>query len=645
MWRVVGLLAVARVGAAYVAVEPSEPALHAADLWHRADVAVVLADTDVDGFVGFRWVPIAGPVLGDAGPVTAPVSVGGGAEAAVHFTSGSTGGPKGVAATHRGIVARVLIAEFASLGPGDVVAHLSPISFDPAVLEIWGALLNGATVAVIAERPPSPDRLARLIRDHGVTVAFLTTALFERIVDLRPDALAPLRRLLVGGEVLPVGAAAAFLAHAPQCQLLNCYGPTENTIVCTWFPVDTAACAAGVPLPIGRPVAASTAHVLDAAGRLVPAGVEGELHLGGDGLALGYVNDQQRTADRFVRRRPNGRDEVLLYRTGDRAYVDNDGVLHFRGRTDDQVKVRGVRIEPAAVEAALAGCDGVAQVTVVVREWGSRPGRRVVAYVVAASGTDPDAMVFDVQRFARERLGSHACPSAVVVLDEMPLGPTGKVDRAALPDPIARSGGGSFVGTELERKVHDQFVSVLDCAQVGLDDDFFDLGGDSLRSLDLVHRIERRFGVTLSVAQFFAEPTVAGVCRAPRHGDTEHRERQTGLAGTPGDAGRSPVGSAGPAPVPGSWGSRRPGRDDPLWACVRRVVRRRVDPRLDGLRPRRHRDPPQCRGDGGQLPPRPARRPTRRSLCPGGGVYAVAWWRGRWHANSVRRASGCPSCC
>jgi amino acid adenylation domain-containing protein len=268
------------------------------------------------------------------------------------YTSGSTGAPKGVVVPHRAVLRLVLAADFVELGPAETLLHLAPAAFDASTLEIWGALLTGGRLALFPPEPPSLEALAAFLRRHGVTTAWLTAGLFHQMVDAGPEALAGLRQLLAGGDALSVPHVGRLLRAHPSLALVNGYGPTENTTFscCHRVHPDDAERAS---IPIGRPIPGSTARVLDAAMRPVPVDVPGELYVGGDGLARGYLGAPGPTAARYLPDPFGGPPGARLYRTGDRARWRPDGTLEFLGRIDQQVKIRGYRVEPGEVEAAL----------------------------------------------------------------------------------------------------------------------------------------------------------------------------------------------------------------------------------------------------------------------------------------------------
>nr|WP_310724396.1 non-ribosomal peptide synthetase [Streptomyces sp. N2A] len=442
------------------------------------------------------------------------------AAAFIMFTSGSTGRPKGVAIAHRAIAELVSDPAYLALTPRDRVLFHSPLTFDASTFEVWSALANGAAVVVCTVERPSLEDLAQQAERHGVTVAFFTTALFHQLAVRRSRIFAPLRTVVVGGEALAAHHAREVLRAFPWLELVNGYGPTETTTFATAHRVTAADCAGQIP--IGRPIAGATAHVLDKAGRPVPDGERGELWVGGSRLSLGYTGRPELTAERFTTHPLWGR----LYRTGDLVSRRPDGVLDYHGRTDDQVKVRGFRIEPGEVEYALREQPEVADAAVTVH----RPApddARLVAFVVAAPGPvlRPDAL--------RDRLAAalpaHLVPDELTVVADLPLNPSGKVDRRALADLLSANGtegsGSSGVSggsdgsptsapdvplTPLEQAVADVWSRSLGCEVTRPDADFLALGGHSLLALAVTDDLREELGVELSLADFFGSPTVAG---------------------------------------------------------------------------------------------------------------------------------------
>ena len=508
---VAAMLAVLKAGGAYVPLDPAYPAERLAWMMDDAGVRVLAAHAALAERLPARGAAVlrvdadaaeiaaedGAPLDGDPGPE---------APAYVMYTSGSTGTPKGTEVPHRAIVRLVRGADYAELGPETAFLQLAPVSFDAATLEVWGPLLNGGRLVLPPPGTPSLEEIADAIARHGVTTVWLTAGLFHAMVDARLDGLRPLRQLLAGGDVLSVPHVRRVLAELPHLRLVNGYGPTENTTFTACHAIR-AEDAEGASIPIGRPIAGSTAYVLDPALRPRPAGVPGELYAGGDGVALGYVRRAAMTAERFGPD-PFGAPGSRMYRTGDRVRWNADGALEFLGRMDRQVKVRGFRVEPGEVECALLAVPGVREAAVALRGEGAE--RRLVAYAVPEPGAplSPGA----VRDALRERLPEHMLPDAVVPLDALPLTPNGKVDRDALPEP-AFAPAGAYVAprTPAEEVVAAAWTELLGVERVGVDDDFFALGGHSLLATRLVTRLRELFRVEVPLRAVFEAPTVAGL--------------------------------------------------------------------------------------------------------------------------------------
>ncbi|MBZ4423048.1 non-ribosomal peptide synthase/polyketide synthase, partial [Myxococcus sp. RHST-1-4] len=425
----------------------------------------------------------------------------------IDFTSGSTGRPKGVCIEHRSVARLVKGVDYAELGPQHTFLLIAPISFDASTLEIWGCLLNGARLVLYPPQAPGDVReLREVLTRHGVTTLHLTAGLFSQMVDADIQGLASVRQLLTGGDVVSAPHVRRVLSEL-KIPVTACYGPTESTTFTSCFRM-TEPSQPGNSVPIGRPIANTQVYLLDGNGQPVPAGVPGELFVGGDGLARGYL-DADLTAERFVPdpfgREPGGR----LYRTGDLARWRHDGVLEFLGRRDTQVKVRGYRIEVGEIEAVLLRVPSVREAVVVARE--DVPGvKRLVAYVVTAPGESVD--IGALRDAVKDALPEYMVPAAFVGLDALPLTANGKVDRKALPAPTGERPEmeHAFVAprTPVEEKLAAIWSRALGVQQVGIHDNFFTLGGDSIISLQVVARA-RQVGLQISPRQIFERQTIA----------------------------------------------------------------------------------------------------------------------------------------
>ncbi|HEX8317855.1 non-ribosomal peptide synthase/polyketide synthase [Longimicrobium sp.] len=506
---VVATLAALKAGGAYVPLDPAYPAERLAFM--LADTAAPVLVTESS--LADRLPPHAARIVrvdADAGaiaaePADAPAA-GTNPEAAAYvmYTSGSTGRPKGVEVPHRAIVRLVRGQDYVAIDPSDVFLQLAPASFDAATLELWGPLLNGARLAIHPAGQPSVESIGRALAEHGVTVLWLTAGLFHLVVEEGIEILRGVRQLLAGGDVLSVPHVRRVLEELPGTALINGYGPTENTTFTCCHRIAGAP-RDGAGIPVGRPIANTYVRVLDAGMRPAPAGVPGELYAGGAGLALGYLNRPELTAEKFVADPylPGAR----LYRTGDRVRWSESGTLEFLGRTDFQVKIRGFRIEPGEIEAALLEHAGVRAPVVLARE--DAPGeKRLVAYYLA----DEPLAVEALKAHLANRLPEHMVPAAYVWMEAYPLTPNGKTDRGALPAPgsdaFAARGYEAPAG-ETEEALAEIWAELLGVERVGRHDDFFQLGGNSLLATRLVLRIRREMDVELPVSDVFETPALS----------------------------------------------------------------------------------------------------------------------------------------
>ena len=504
----------------------------------------------------------AGEEEGREAPLPAVAATG---LAYVMYTSGSTGEPKGVAVTHRGVVRLVRGTGYARFGPDETWLLYAPYTFDPSTLELWGALLHGSRLVIPPPGVLTTAELGEVVKREGVTTLWLTTGLFRQMVEENLGALSGVRQLLVGGDVLPVAHARRVLAELPETRLINGYGPTENTCFTSCYTVRAAA-ELDPSVPVGRPIAHTWVAVLDRDQRPVPPGVAGELCTGGDGLARGYLDHPDLTAERFLPD-PEGREAGgRLYRTGDLVRWRRSGDLEFLGRIDAQVKVRGFRVEPGEIETALTAHPRLSG-AVVLAQREEAGGHRLVAYVVAAADAADAAVApepSELRDFLRRRLPEFMVPSAWVSLPALPLTANGKVDRKALallqPDRPRSTGGAPR--TPAEQRIAGIFsellgAELLGVGPVGLEADFFDLGGHSLLATRLVSRVRAVFGVELPLRAVFETPTVEGlaarIVALPGAAPRSHRARREATA----RAAAAALLRAAAALVPGADRARR----------------------------------------------------------------------------------------
>jgi amino acid adenylation domain-containing protein/non-ribosomal peptide synthase protein (TIGR01720 family)/FkbM family methyltransferase len=440
----------------------------------------------------------------------------------IDFTSGSTGRPKGVCIEHRSVLRTVLGVHYAHLSAEHSFLLLAPISFDASTLEVWGPLLHGARLVVFPPHSPGDvHELADILSRHQVTTLHLTSGLFTQMVDSHLEGLRPVKQLLTGGDVVSPPHVQRVL-EALRIPVTACYGPTESTLFATCFRM-TRPSEVGSSVPIGRPISNTQVYLLDRHLQPVPPGVPGELFISGEGLARGYLGSSSLTAERFLPNPFTSSPGARMYRTGDLARHRHDGLLEFLGRLDSQVKVRGFRIELAEVESSLLSHPSLREAVVVARE--DSPGlKRLVAYFTGEA-LGPESL----RSFLSQRLPEYMVPSAFVHLAALPLTSHGKVDRKALPAPDSRPElAQSFVAPrdEVERKLASIWATVLRLERVGVHDNFFQLGGDSISSLQVISRA-RQQGLHLSPKQLFQHQTVAEL--APRLTSTRATQAEQGL--------------------------------------------------------------------------------------------------------------------
>lgn len=434
----------------------------------------------------------------------------------VIYTSGSTGIPKGVEVTHRGVVRLICGSDYAPMDDQQVFLLLASTSFDASTFELWAPLVHGGTCVVYPDPLLDLTTLRHIIESHHVTCLWLTAALFNTVIDQDPRIFSAVPHLLIGGEALSVPHVRRALDQLPNTQITNGYGPTESTtFTCTYvIPPDLDPHAGSVP--IGRPIANTRVYILDDQLQPVPVGVPGQLYIGGDGLARGYLNRPDITAEMFIPdpfgTEPNDR----LCRTGDRCRYLADHNIEFLGRLDDQIKIRGFRIEPGEIEAILLRTPGITQAAVVAQE--HRPGdKHLVAFV--AEDQDAAAVIDEeIRESLQDLLPQYMIPSTIVRLDSLPVNLNGKIDRAALaarPTPRPTAGGSvTRPRTEIEQQLIGIWQGLLGIESIGIDDDFYLLGGNSLLAVQLYAVIEEQFGFTGPLLEILRSPTIAQLARA-----------------------------------------------------------------------------------------------------------------------------------
>jgi amino acid adenylation domain-containing protein len=536
---IVSLLAILKTGAVYVPVDPSYPATRLSFLIQDCQAKVLLTQRLIESTLPKLDINII--VLDHDWPAIAleattnPASLGTKKQdpdqpAYVMYTSGSTGNPKGVLVPHRAVLRLVKNNHFASFSPDEVFLQLAPISFDAATFEIWGALLNGGRLVLGPVDRVTPEEIGRLISAHGVTTAWLTAALFHLIVTEHLEILRPLQQLLAGGDILSLAHTKRVCEELPHLKLINGYGPTENTTFTCCHPITLESLSLGT-VPIGKPIANTRVYILDANRKPVPPGVTGELYAAGDGLALGYLNSSELTAEKFLEQSvevaPGNFRTERLYRTGDLARFrphEADGTIEFLGRADTQVKIRGYRIELSEIENALERSPLVRSAVVAVRtDWVSAfdaPGdKRLAAYVIPEASGDLSTLagelVPQLRKYLQEQLPDYMQPAAIMLLDSLPRTINGKVDRRALPAPVPeqlmRARNIVYPRTPAQETLAGIWSKVLGVKEVSIDDTIFELGGDSLLIFRII-TMANQAGLKLTARHVFQYRTIAAIC-------------------------------------------------------------------------------------------------------------------------------------
>ncbi|HEY6348312.1 MAG TPA: amino acid adenylation domain-containing protein [Candidatus Angelobacter sp.] len=515
---IIALLAVLKSGGAYVAIDPAYPPDRIAFILNATNARLIITqenlatnlppEADVTTIcIGHDWQVIERESSSD---LTLPIS----AEnlAYIAYTSGSTGRPKGAAIIHRAIVRLVHGSSYARLGPQESIVQFAPIAFDASTFEIWGCLLNGGRLVVA---PGGVEHLGTVLRQNGITTAWLTAGLFHWMVENQLSDLCAVPQLLAGGDVLSPLHVMKFLADASeQAVLINGYGPTENTTFTCCHPVKKADRFAA-PVPVGPPIANTRVYVLDPQMNPVPVGVQGELFIGGDGLARCYWEAADLTAEKFLPDPYSARPGERLYRSGDRMRWLPNGILEFLGRTDNQIKIRGYRVELGEIESVLNSHPKILEAVVLAAEQASGE-KSVVAYFSIRLPNEVTGE--ELRQHLRTKLPEYMVPSTFVPVVEFPLTITGKIDRkalAALPVNELQRTVSTPPRTTTEMVIAQIWSDVLGRKNICVEDDFFELGGHSLLATQITLRLGDAFQIEdFPLSQLFDSPTVAGLAAA-----------------------------------------------------------------------------------------------------------------------------------
>jgi amino acid adenylation domain-containing protein len=517
---VVGMLAILKVGAAYVPLDPQYPSERLSFMLEDAEVSALLTTEALVERLPVTGVPLVRldadwPLIARESTVAPAVAHHPQQLAYLIYTSGSTGTPKASGVSHRAILRLVCNSNYLQPRSTDCVAQASNSSFDAATFELWAPLLHGGRISgVQTQTVLAPLEFARWLYAQQVTTLFLTTALFNQMVREAAWGLRGVEQVLFGGQAVEPRWVAALLDQGYRGRLLHVYGPTEVTTFATWWEVREVA-AEQATVPIGRALSNTSTYLLDEWQQPVGVGIEGELYLGGDGLARGYLGRAELTAERFVPDPFSARGGERLYRTGDICRWRWDGALEFSGRRDEQVKVRGYRIELGEIEVVLGRHEAVAAAAVVMRQ--EREGeQQLVGYLVWKDGAEV-ADVSEVRRWLREQVPDYMVPGLLVAVEGLPLTENGKVDRRQLAawaaERVGVESGREYLEprTAVEELVAGIWAEVLGVEQVGRNDNFFDLGGHSLLATQVMSRVRERLGVEVGLRRLFEEPTLEGL--------------------------------------------------------------------------------------------------------------------------------------
>ncbi|WP_186446124.1 non-ribosomal peptide synthetase [Paenibacillus cremeus] len=508
---IVSFISVLKAGGAYVPLDMTYPPDRIAHMIDDSNVSIIITTDRMAKQLPptkARMICLDKVVLAIAAhPEHRPIYRSGADSLAyVMYTSGSTGKPKGVAVAHRGIVRLVKQIDYADLGPEESILNLTTSAFDVSAFEIYGSLLNGGRLVLMNADRPSLEQIGETIRKNQVTTMCMTPEMLNLLIEDCKNAMGSLRQILSAGDALPVWLARKCLAQLPDCRLINAYGPTENSVYSTSYWVKEVADEA-TTIPIGRPIVNDGVYILDQHLQPVPKGVAGELYVFGDGVALGYLNNESLTAERFPVNPFSSKPGARMYKTGDVVRYRSDGNIEFIGRADQQVKIRGCRIELGEVEAAVGLYPGIRQIVAGThkREDGTS---ELVVYVVTQKGERFNQQ--QMRSFVRERLPEFMVPSYFIPLEEIPVTPVGKIDRKRLPAPNVPYNQANVIlpRNKIEEKLADIWGSLLDGRQISVTDNFFDLGGHSLLAMRMFSEIERVFHKQLSVSVILEENTI-----------------------------------------------------------------------------------------------------------------------------------------
>lgn len=522
---IVALLGILKAGCAYLPLDPAYPIERLTFMLKDAQAPLIITQSHLVSNLPENQTPMM--IMNDDWGCDMPIKdrkfdsviQGSDSLAYINYTSGSTGRPKGVKIPHRGVLRLIFGADYSRLDENQTILQLAPISFDAATFEIWGALmLGGKCVLFPYNGIPDPNELKMVIDEYKITRLWLTSSLFNLIMDVMPEALKGASEILTGGEVLSVGHIKKALKLLPDCQIINGYGPTESTTFTCCYRIPRELDDNVISIPIGHPISNTQVYIFDKDMKPMPVNEVGELYIGGDGLADGYLNLPDLTSERFIPDPYNNGE--ILYKTGDLVRLLPEGEIEFVGRSDDQVKINGFRIELGEIESVLRKHHAVRDALVIAEKDGNGT-KYLMGFVTAQNKNDMD--IEDVKIFIGKNIAQFMIPRDIVLLDVIPLNPNGKIDRQAIlkswkakeldyPDYMAPN-------SDSEKKLSMIWLDILNKDKISINSNFFEIGGTSILSVKLMKKVSQEFNTEIPVIRLYHYPTIKSLANYITNGE------------------------------------------------------------------------------------------------------------------------------
>ncbi|NET72096.1 MAG: amino acid adenylation domain-containing protein [Sphaerospermopsis sp. SIO1G2] len=509
---VIGILAILKAGGAYIILDPAYPPERLTFMLEDTQTSILITQTSLQKQLKINSKTIINidqdwTIISQHSQENLPNIVNIENLAYIIYTSGSTGTPKGTEVPHRSLIGFMFGVDYIKLDEKQIWLQHSSTSWDAITLELWPPLLYGGKCVIYPDRIPSPESLINIIQAEKINTLFLTTALFNLIIDTNPQGLLGVKQLVTGGEKISLDHVQRALEILPETQIVNGYGPSECTVFTCCYPIPNQIAENITSIPIGKPIGDRKVYILDDNLQRVTIGIPGELYVGGKSVARGYLNQPKLTREKFISN--PFIDGETLYKTGDLVRRLADGNLEFISRIDNQVKIRGIRIEPSEIEAALIQYSQIKQVVVIVRE--DQPGNKIlVAYLVTDNNSIDQQ---ELRNYLKQNLPDYMIPTAFLCLEKLPLTPNGKINHRALPIPnhSQRNLQIEFVApqTSTEQELANIWSEVLNLKQIGINDNFFEIGGHSLLATQIISRLKETFNIDFYLRYLFEHPTIA----------------------------------------------------------------------------------------------------------------------------------------